>query len=79
MANPSDTNSEEFKKGTEDLQAIADDVEREREGQAARQSGVDSDEAETDGVDEALDAPEEERDIPMGSVNRVTHQGGHLT
>ncbi|PKQ25336.1 MAG: hypothetical protein CVT64_10050 [Actinobacteria bacterium HGW-Actinobacteria-4] len=94
MANPSEHDSEEFHKGTEDLQKLAEAVERDRAVRAAHQGEKGEDavekftktEAEAHHEDdsvldtpEKLDDPEKRWEVPMGSVNRVTHEEGHRT
>jgi hypothetical protein len=80
MTSLTDPNSEDFHKGTEDLQALAEQVERDRAARAAQRGETDDvveEFTKTEHSDDALDAPEDERDVPFGSFNRVTHEEGH--
>jgi len=76
MPNPTEQNEQEIREGTEALQAIAEDVEAERE-QAGRKASLPDDDTPEDDAETREDHEDETAgDVPPGSFIAAENSGG---
>ncbi|WP_084105728.1 hypothetical protein [Demequina sp. NBRC 110056] len=76
MPNPDDQTQQEIREGTETLQAIADDVEAEREQAGRKMSVPDDDTPEDDGETREDHEDDPAGEVPPGSFIATEATGG---